>query len=106
MTKRISTSRIIPSVGKKSRNVVTTEINVVKTSIRRLKPVWSAIAPKMGDKNAIMIASRILGYGKDYSFEYGGEEVTVDLTEIEPKFADESLKDYNGFLKRKRNNNL
>ena len=56
MTKRINTSRIIPSVGKKSRNVVTTEISVVKISIRRLKPVWSAIAPKMGDKNAIRIA--------------------------------------------------
>ena len=45
----------------------------------------------VGDKNAIMIASRILGYGKDYTFTYGGEEVTVDLTEIEPKFPDESL---------------
>ena len=24
----------------------------------------------MGDKNAIMIAARVLGYGKDYVFEY------------------------------------
>jgi hypothetical protein len=27
-----------------------------------------------GDKNAIMIAARILGYGKDYSFVYKGEK--------------------------------
>jgi len=39
----------------------------------------------IGDKNAILIASRILGYGKDYTFEYGGEEHTIDLTSIENK---------------------
>jgi hypothetical protein len=38
-----------------------------------------------GDKNAIMIAARILGYGKDYSFEYDGEEHTVDLSTIDNK---------------------
>ena len=27
----------------------------------------------VGDKNAIMVASRILGYGKDYTFMYSGE---------------------------------
>jgi len=37
----------------------------------------------IGDKNAIMIAARILGYGKDYKFTYRGEEETVDLTQIE-----------------------
>lgn len=37
----------------------------------------------IGDKNAIMIAARILGYGKDYKFMYRGEEETVDLTKIE-----------------------
>ena len=37
----------------------------------------------IGDKNAIMIAARILGYGKDYKFIYRGEEETVDLTKIE-----------------------
>ena len=36
----------------------------------------------IGDKNAILIASRILGYGKDYSFTYGGEEQTVDLSTL------------------------
>lgn len=37
----------------------------------------------IGDKNAIMIAARILGYGKDYKFIYRGEEEVVDLTKIE-----------------------
>jgi len=37
----------------------------------------------IGDKNAIMIAARILGYGKDYKFIYRGEEETVDLSKIE-----------------------
>ena len=40
-------------------------------------------------KNAVLIAARILGYGKDYSFTYG-EEVTVDLTELDTKYLDES----------------
>jgi len=45
----------------------------------------------IGDKNAIMIAARILGYGKDYSFEYGGESHTVDLSLIDSKTIDEKL---------------
>jgi hypothetical protein len=36
----------------------------------------------VGDKNAIMIAARVLGYGKDYSFTLEDEEHTVDLTEV------------------------
>jgi len=30
-----------------------------------------------GDQNAVMIAARILGYGKDYEFTYGGEKQVV-----------------------------
>ena len=44
----------------------------------------------VGDKNAVLISSRILGYGKDYDFQYKGEIVTVDLTELETRFLDES----------------
>ena len=44
-----------------------------------------------GDKNAILIASRILGYGKDYGFLYSGEKVTVNLSSLENKKIDESL---------------
>jgi hypothetical protein len=45
----------------------------------------------VGDKNALLVAARILGYGKDYTFTYGGEEQTIDLTTIENKPIDESL---------------
>jgi hypothetical protein len=43
----------------------------------------------IGDKNAILIAARILGYGKDYSFEYNGELYNIDLTKLENKSFDE-----------------
>ncbi len=45
----------------------------------------------IGDKNAIMIAARVLGYGKDYKFTYENEEHTIDLTEIESKYLNEHL---------------
>jgi hypothetical protein len=44
-----------------------------------------------GDKNAILIAARILGYGKDYTFNYLGQEYTVDLSTIEAKPLKEEL---------------
>ena len=37
----------------------------------------------VGDKNAIMVAARVLGYGKEYEFEYDGEEKSVDLSKLE-----------------------
>ena len=51
----------------------------------------------IGDKNAILVAARILGYGAEYEFKYPNPEtgenelVSVDLTEAEDKFFDESL---------------
>jgi hypothetical protein len=51
----------------------------------------------LGDKNAIMIAARILGYGADYDIrrkhpETGVEsECSIDLSQIEDKNLDESL---------------
>ena len=45
----------------------------------------------VGDKNAILIAARVLGYGAEYSFEYNGQEVTVDLSSLEPREIEESL---------------
>lgn len=44
----------------------------------------------IGDKNAILIAARILGYGQNYSFKYTDErgndvETTVNLSELEEK---------------------
>jgi hypothetical protein len=50
----------------------------------------------IGDKNAILIAARVLGYGKDYNFKYmnkNGQEVEaiIDLSKLEDKIIDESL---------------
>lgn len=45
----------------------------------------------IGDKNAIMIAARILAYGKDYEIEYNRENIIVDLSEIDSKPLDETL---------------
>ena len=44
----------------------------------------------VGDKNAVMIAARVLGYGKDYEFEYKGESVSVDLSTLENRPFDEA----------------
>ena len=50
----------------------------------------------VGDKNAILVAARVLGYGKDYTFKYANQrnqevETTVDLSLLEDKQIDESL---------------
>jgi hypothetical protein len=50
----------------------------------------------IGDKNAVLIAARVLGYGKDYTFKYANQrgqelETTVDLSTLEDKQIDESL---------------
>ena len=51
----------------------------------------------IGDKNAVLIAARVLGYGKDYQIKYAhpvtGEDeiITVDLAEIKNKEVDYSL---------------
>ena len=45
----------------------------------------------IGDKNAIMVAARILGYGSEYTFDYNGESHTVDLSQIENKELNEEL---------------
>jgi hypothetical protein len=50
-----------------------------------------------GDKNAILVAARILGYGKDYEFIYTdpntgvSEKAVIDLTQIDSLPLDESL---------------
>ena len=45
----------------------------------------------VGDKNAIMIAARILSYGKDYEIFLGVEKQVIDLSLFEHKAVDESL---------------
>jgi hypothetical protein len=50
----------------------------------------------IGDKNAILIAARILGYGQEYTFKYNNSqdqevEATVDLSTLNEKELDSSL---------------
>lgn len=68
---------------------ILTNLTYIKQGIVIDKLLQSLIVSKfdwedllIGDKNAIMIAARVLGYGKEYSFNYDNEEITVDLTEL------------------------
>jgi hypothetical protein len=51
----------------------------------------------IGDKNAILIAARILGYGKDYPIRFyntstrAEDDYTIDLTTLNEKVIDQSL---------------
>lgn len=45
----------------------------------------------IGDKNAIMVAARILSYGKDYDFDLGNGKQTIDLSSFENKPIEEGL---------------
>jgi hypothetical protein len=74
---------------------ILTNQNYIQKGIVLDKLIESLIISKVsyddlvtGDKNALLIASRVLGYGKDYTFKSGGEEYTVDLTELEDKLLD------------------
>jgi hypothetical protein len=76
---------------------ILTNQNYIKQGIVIDKLLQSLIVTKfdfddllIGDKNAIMIAARVLGYGKDYTFTYEGEEVTIDLSELATVELDES----------------
>ena len=44
----------------------------------------------VGDKNAVLIATRILGYGAEYKVSVKGEEHQIDLGKLENKPFDES----------------
>ena len=45
----------------------------------------------VGDKNAIMIAARVLAYGSKYEITYSGSPQEIDLASLENKIIDESL---------------
>ena len=45
----------------------------------------------VGDKNALLIAARILGYGATYDFDYNGEKQSVDLSTLENVQFNEDL---------------
>ena len=75
---------------------ILTNQNYLKQGIVIDKLLQSLIVTKfdfddllIGDKNAIMVAARVLGYGQDYTFTYEGEEVTVDLSNLSSVELDE-----------------
>ena len=75
---------------------ILTSANLIKKGIVIDKLLESLIVNKqikvdellVGDKNAVLIASRILAYGKDYTVTYMGKEVKVDLTKLKDKKMD------------------
>jgi len=86
-----------------SHEDILTNINYIKqgTVINKL---LSSLLPKkvdellVGDKNAVMIAARILGYGKDYNFSIRNPQdekekvnITIDLTKLPEKELDAKL---------------
>jgi hypothetical protein len=83
---------------------ILTNSNYIKQGIVIDKLLQSMIVTKINyqellvcDKDAILVAARILGYGKDYQIRYPNpqtgeyEDVIVDLTQLKEKSLDESL---------------
>lgn len=83
---------------------ILTNANYLKQGIVFDKLLQSLIVSKVnfndiviGDKDAILVAARILGYGKDYQIQYPNpntgetEDYVVDLTQIRDKELDLSL---------------
>ena len=78
---------------------ILTSANLIKRGVVVEKLLESLIIDKsikvddllIGDKNAVLIASRILGYGKEYSIEYDGQTIEVDLTSLKDIKLDESI---------------
>ena len=77
---------------------ILTNQNLIKNGTVIDKLLQSLIVTKfnyndllIGDKNAILVAARILGYGADYSFTQDGINHNVDLSKLKDKILDESL---------------
>lgn len=78
-------------MGSKEEDILTNR-NYISQGIVFDKLIQSLIITKIkydsliiGDKNAILIASKILGYGKDYQFKHQGKIIDVDLTDLKDK---------------------
>jgi hypothetical protein len=78
---------------------ILTSANLIKKGVVIEKLLESLIVDKsikigdllVGDKNAVLIAARILAYGKEYNVEYDGQQLQVDLTQLKDKKLDESV---------------
>ena len=82
----------------KEEDILTNQ-NYIQAGIALDKAIQSLIVDKsinyddllVGDKNALMVAARILAYGKDYQVYYDGKTVTVDLSQLEHREIDQEL---------------
>ena len=78
---------------------ILTSANLIKRGIVVEKLLEALIVDKsikvndllIGDKNAVLIAARILAYGKSYEVEVEGQKVDVDLTQLKDKKLDENI---------------
>ena len=78
---------------------ILTSANLIKQGVVVQKLLESLIIDKsikvddllIGDKNAVLIAARILAYGKEYEVEIFGRKVEVDLTQLKDNKLDESI---------------
>jgi hypothetical protein len=78
---------------------ILTSANLIKQGVVVEKLLESLIIDKsikvddllIGDKNAVLIASRILAYGKEYEVEVDGRKIEVDLTQLKDNQLDESI---------------
>ena len=78
---------------------ILTSANLIRQGVVVEKLLESLIVDKsikvdellIGDKNAVLIASRILAYGKEYEVEVEGQKIEVDLTKLKDKKLDESV---------------
>jgi hypothetical protein len=77
---------------------ILTNLNYIKNGTVIDKLIQSLIVTEVsyddllvGDKNAIMLAARILSYGKDYEVILGDKREVVDLSTFENKPLDETL---------------
>jgi len=75
----------------KEEDILTNQ-NFIKNGIVIDKLLQSLIVSKIeyndlliGDKNAIMVAARILSYGSKYDFTYNNTEQSIDLSTLETK---------------------
>ncbi len=78
---------------------ILTSANLIKQGVVVEKLLESLIVDKsikvddllIGDKNSVLIAARILAYGKEYEIEFSGQKMVVDLTQLKDNKLDESL---------------
>jgi hypothetical protein len=89
-------------MGAKEEDILT-NTNYIQQGIVLDKLLESLIVTKtdlkdliIGDKNAILIASRILGYGQEYEFESGNRSYKIDLTTLKDKELPEDVDYTNG----------